>query len=57
MGLPYICAPNHYDEKAPDANYTGQDYWTFLRRELDKANKEFARRMEGKRYEDDKRAR
>ncbi len=54
---PYLRSPTNYDESARDARYTGVDYWTTARPELDDANAEFARRMGEKKYEDDGRAR
>ncbi len=54
---PYLRSPANYDGNARDAQYTGKDYWTNTRLELDGANEEFARKMNGRKYEDDGRAR
>jgi len=54
---PYLRSPKNYNEEAPDAQYTGVDYWTYNRSKLDEANTEFARRMNGEKYEDEERVR
>ena len=44
-------------ENARPSYHSGMDYWKMARVHLDGANKEFAKRMNGEVYEDDRRAR
>lgn len=39
-------------ENARPSYHSGMDYWKLTRVRLDEANREFARRMNGKKYED-----
>jgi len=44
-------------ENTRPSYHSGMDYWKMTRVHLDGANREFARRMNGKKFEDDGRVR
>lgn len=48
----YVQSPEFDRRRELDVPYTGKDYWTNVRAELDEANAEFARRMGKMKYED-----
>jgi len=44
-------------ENSRPSYHSGMDYWKLTKVHLDEANREFARRMNGEKFEDDGRAR